>query len=139
MMRRYHILVIEDDPNLLRTLALLLGHAGYSVTAAASMQEGLLYLKQVDFDLIVLDAGHPEVERSILLPYIRKFWLSKPVVILTAQALPEPAVEPWQTPASCFLPKPVDPECILAQVRALLPEKRILDSIVDHGSTVFCL
>jgi DNA-binding NtrC family response regulator len=117
--RKTRILVIDDDANLRQTLALILEHAGYKVTSSASAQEGLCCLKKQAFDLIFLDMVMPEANGLTLLPELNQHYPNIPIMVLTGNVLPDPAVEHWPTGVRGFLSKPVDPERILAQVSQL--------------------
>jgi DNA-binding response OmpR family regulator len=128
MSRQYSILVISDDTNLRHTLALILDHAGYAVTTAADFQEGVHDLEQMNFDLIFLDTVVPDLDGRLLLHRLRQLLPHIPIIMLTTHASPEPAIELWMKGASGFLTKPIDPQCILAQIHALLIEKQILRS-----------
>jgi CheY-like chemotaxis protein len=117
------ILVIDDDANLRQTLALILEHAGYSVTASASAHEGLGCLEKQAFDLIFLDVVMPEMDGLALLPLLQLHHPHIPIMILTGNALPDPTGEQWPLGVRGFLSKPVDPEYILAQVSQLTIDK----------------
>jgi CheY-like chemotaxis protein len=122
MSRLYSILVIVDDPNLRYTLAMILARAGYVVTTAVGAQDGLRNLEQMKCDLIFIDAMMPDVDSRLLLHQLRQSQPTIPVIALAEQASPELAEELSKNDASGFLITPVAPECILAQVHALLIE-----------------
>jgi len=115
------ILVIDDDANLRQTLAMLLEHASYRVVTAARAAEGLAYLAQDVFDLVFLDIQMPEMNGLELLAQIRARYPRLPALILTAYPSPDASREAWAKSANGYLLKPIDPEKILAQVRALCP------------------
>ena len=56
-----HILIIDDEASLRRTLARILQQASFEVTTAASGQEGLAFLSQQSFDLVYLDIRMPDM------------------------------------------------------------------------------
>ena len=125
MSRQCLILVIEDDPNLLRTLALILDHAGYVVTAAADVPAGQRHLEQSNFDLVILDITGSNADIGPLLACLKYSQPQPPVIFLTGQAQSEVAAKLGSIETRGFLPKPVDPEHILAKVQALLTERQI--------------
>ncbi|MGA2503984.1 MAG: response regulator transcription factor [Anaerolineales bacterium] len=113
------ILIIDDEPKLARSLALILQRAGYRVTTAATAREGLQFLQAGAFDLVFLDIKLPDQSGIQLLPQIRNLYPDMPVVILTAHASLETAIEAVRAGASDYLLKPIDPEAILARVNKI--------------------
>ena len=118
------IMVIDDEPNLCRTLALVLQKAGYSVTTAGNAQEVNQCLKAGGYDLVFLDLQMPDVNGMDLLPEIRRMYPETPVLILTAHATLESAMEAVRQGARDYLLKPINPEHILARVREILAEQQ---------------
>jgi DNA-binding response OmpR family regulator len=113
------ILIIDDEPKLARSLALILQSAGYRVTTAGTAREGLQNLQAGAFDLVFLDLKLPDQSGIQLLPQIRCLYPDMPIVILTAHATLETAIEAVRAGASDYLLKPVDPEAILARVNKI--------------------
>jgi len=120
MPSKHAILIIDDDPNLCRTLALILTRAGYRVTTATHAHEALQYLQTGAYDLVFLDLKMPDIDGLTLLPEIRRCYPETPVLILTAYATPESTVEAIRRGARDYLSKPIDPGYILARVYAIL-------------------
>jgi DNA-binding response OmpR family regulator len=126
MSRQYSILVIGDDCSLRHSLALILERAGYAVTTSAGSQAELRDLKQMHCDLIFLDLTMPAIDGPFLLPRLRQLQPHVPIIMLAVQDSPEIVVELRQSGVTGFLPKPIEPKCMLAQIHALLIEKQIL-------------
>jgi DNA-binding response OmpR family regulator len=120
----YSILIVDDEANLRRSLALILVKAGYAVTSAANGQEALHYLQAGAFDLVFLDLKMPDVNGIDILTKIRSQYLEMPVLILTAHATLESAIEAVRRGAQDYLIKPIDPAVILARVPEILSEQR---------------
>ncbi len=118
------ILIIDDEANLRRSLALILQKAGYSVTSAASGQEAIQYLQSGAYDLSFLDLKMPDKNGLELLPELRKLYPDMPVLILTAHATLESAIEAVRRGARDYLIKPIDPQTILIRVEEILSEQR---------------
>jgi two-component system, response regulator FlrC len=116
---RSPVLVIDDDPNLRETLALILEQAGYQVSAANGATAGLTCLQARGYALVFLDIKMPDREGTSLLPEIRRLHPNLPVLILTAHVASEAEQEIWDKHATGLLTKPIDPESILERVRAL--------------------
>src|SRR5450759_24895 len=87
------ILIVDDEPKLARSLALILQRAGYRVTTAGTANEGLQLLEAGAFDLVFLDIQLPDQSGIQVLPRIRSLFPDMPVIILTAHASLETAIE----------------------------------------------
>lgn len=118
------ILIIDDEANLRRSLAIILKKAGYSVTSAGNGEEAFQYLQAGAYDLIFLDLKMPDVNGIDILPQIRSLYPETPVLILTAHATLESAIEAVRKGAQDYLIKPIDPSVILARVDEILTELR---------------
>jgi DNA-binding response OmpR family regulator len=114
------ILVIDDEPLLRRSLMLILQRAGYQVTIAGSAREARHYLQAGPYDLIFLDLKMPEVDGLTFLAEIRARYPDLPVLILTAHATLESAMEAVRQGARDYLLKPIMPDAILARVAEVL-------------------
>jgi DNA-binding response OmpR family regulator len=114
------ILVIDDEPHLRRSLMLILQRAGYQVTVAGSAREARHYLQAGPFDLIFLDLKMPEVDGLTFLAEIREQYPDLPVLILTAHATLESAMEAVRQGARDYLLKPIMPNVILTRVANVL-------------------
>jgi DNA-binding NtrC family response regulator len=128
---QHSILIIDDDGNLRRSLALILEHAGCAVTPAATAQVGLREISQLNFDLIILDLVISDMDSWGLLPLLQQSHSRPSVLVLTGQTYPDLAAELRQKGARGYLLKPVDPDCVLRQVHTLLIERLIPGSVAD--------
>jgi DNA-binding response OmpR family regulator len=118
------ILIVDDEPKLSRSLALILQRAGYVVSTAASAGEGLQLLQAGAYDLVFLDIKMPDQNGIQLLPQIRSLYPDMPVLMLTAHASLDTAIEAVRSGARDYLLKPIDPEAILARVSKILDDQR---------------
>jgi DNA-binding response OmpR family regulator len=116
------ILIIDDEINLRRSLALILERSGYQVSLAANALEAMLQLKTRSFDLTFLDLKLPDRDGISLLPQIRSEYPNMPVLILTAHATLETAIRAVRAGARDYLLKPLDPPLILKRVREIFLE-----------------
>ena len=107
------ILIIDDEVNLRRSLSLILQRAGYKATAASGAQEAYQFLSAGAFDLVFLDLKMPDGNGMELLGEFRKLYPEMPVVILTAHATLESAIEAVRNGARDYLLKPIDPQKII--------------------------
>jgi len=118
------ILVVDDEPNLRHTLSLILQRAGFQVTMAANGKETMENLRAGAYDLVFLDLKLPDTSGLVLLPEIRRLYPDMPVLILTAHATLESAMEAVRQGARDYLLKPIDPPHILARVHEVLAEQQ---------------
>ena len=118
------ILIVDDEDNLRRSLSLILQKSGYTVNCAAKGQEAIEYLQTKSYDLMFLDLKMPDMDGLELLPRIHGMVPDMPVLILTAHATLESAIEAVRKGARDYLVKPIDPPLILARVEEILNEQR---------------
>ena len=89
----YSILIVDDEPNLRTTLSLILQRDGYTVTTAGNADEAHEQLHARQFDLVFLDIKMPKKSGLILLTEIKQQFPDLPVLLLTAFASLESAIE----------------------------------------------
>jgi DNA-binding NtrC family response regulator len=118
------ILLVDDEENLRRTLAMILQREGYQVDTAGTILEARQLLKDARYDLTFLDLKLPDANGLSLLPDLRKSFPNMPVVVLTAHDKLDAAVEAVRYGARDYLLKPLDPSVILQQVKDILDESR---------------
>jgi DNA-binding NtrC family response regulator len=105
------ILIVDDEDNLRRTLALILQREGYTVTTAASVMEARGCILAAKFDLVFLDLKLPDASGLTLLPEMRSQYPDMPVLILTAHDKLGAALEAVRGGARDYLLKPIRPSC----------------------------
>src|SRR5881396_721905 len=113
------ILVVEDEPRLLRSLAKALREEGYAVDTAEAGDEGLFKAETYNYDAIVLDIMLPRLDGWELLARLRKE-KQTPVLMLTARDAPKDRVRGLDTGADDYLVKPFDLPELFARLRALI-------------------
>jgi two-component system OmpR family response regulator len=113
------ILVVEDEPRLLRSLAKALREEGYAVDTAEAGDDGLYKAENSDYDAIVLDVMLPRLDGWQLLERLRKR-KQTPVLMLTARDMTRDRVRGLDTGADDYLVKPFDLTELLARLRALI-------------------
>jgi DNA-binding response OmpR family regulator len=114
------ILVIDDEENLRRTLALILKREGYVVTTAASVAEARKCLLANTFNLAFLNLKLPDASGLTLLPELRSQYPDMLVMILTAHDKLGVALEAVRNGARDYLLKPIDPPFLLARIKEVL-------------------
>ena len=116
---RRRVLVIDDEPAVLRALGMLLEKKGFAVSTASSAREALALVERSKFDVILTDIIMPEVSGVELLRELRRHDLDVPVILMTAGPTLDTALEAIAYGAQQYLLKPVEPEeLVLALGRA---------------------
>src|SRR5213594_3581881 len=113
------VLVVEDEPRLLRSLAKALREEGYAVDTAEAGDEGLYKAESYNYDAIVLDIMLPRLDGWEVLERLRK-QKQTPVLMLTARDAGKDRVRGLDTGADDYLVKPFDLPELLARLRALI-------------------
>jgi EAL domain-containing protein (putative c-di-GMP-specific phosphodiesterase class I) len=116
---RRRVLVIDDEPAVVKALGMLLEKKGFAVSTASSAREALSVLERTKFDVILTDIIMPEVSGVELLRELRRHDLDVPVVLMTAGPTLDSALEAIAYGAQQYLLKPVEPdELVVALGRA---------------------
>jgi DNA-binding response OmpR family regulator len=122
-----HILLIDDDVLLRRSLAFSLERAGYTVTTAASAEEGLAQAAAVQPQLVLLDIGLPGMDGLDALRQLRR-QADLPVIFVTARRRELEQVLGLELGADDYVTKPFDMEVLLARIKAVLRRYRTVES-----------
>ncbi len=124
--KKTSILVVDDDPAALETLAELLVEAGYRVLTATGGQKALEILKQqTGVDLIVSDLMMPQINGIALTKEIHSMELNIPIIVITGFATIELAVETMKAGAADFITRPFNNEQIKITIKKVLETKRL--------------
>jgi two-component system OmpR family response regulator len=137
------ILLVEDEPHLVRSLARALREQGYAVDTSEDGEEGLYKAENTDYDAIVLDIMLPRLDGWQVLSRLRRTRRT-PVLMLTARDTPRDRVKGLDIGADDYLVKPFDLEELLARLRALIrrslgqaiPDLTIRDIRIDTRSRI---
>ncbi len=114
------VLVVEDEPNLLRQLKAALEGAGYAVDTAADGEDAQYLGGTENYDAVVLDLGLPEIDGLTVLDRWRKDGRAMPVLVLTARDSWSDKVAGLDAGADDYLAKPFQTEELIARLRALI-------------------
>jgi two-component system response regulator GlrR len=118
--RRAKILVVDDDPGLLRLLTIRLRAENYDVEAVQSGAEALVAAGRFRPDLVITDLRMDQMDGVGLLKELQVRWPGLKVIILTAHGTIPDAVRATQSGAFGFLTKPVEKQELLDQVQKAL-------------------
>ena len=113
------ILIVEDEPDLLASLARALREEGYAVDTAVDGEDGLFNAQSIDYDALVLDVMLPKLDGWEVLKRLRKTKRT-PVLMLTARDASRDRVRGLDTGADDYVVKPFDLAELLARLRALI-------------------
>jgi len=114
------LLLVDDDPDLLRLLAIRLEAAGYEVATANSGAAALARLAAERPQLVVTDMRMPVMDGNALFDAVKASHPMLPVIVLTAHGTIPEAVAATQRGVFSYLTKPYDPKELLAQVAQAL-------------------
>jgi len=116
-----HILLVEDDPAIARTVAYALEREGLATRHSLLLRDARSQLRSgTAFDLLVLDVGLPDGNGLELLRELRQAGHALPVLVLSAQGEEIDRVLGLELGADDYLPKPFSPRELAARVKALL-------------------
>ena len=113
------VLVVDDDPYLLRALRITLQAHGYDVVTAADGRSALLAAPQNPPALVILDLGLPDMDGTSVIRELRG-WSQVPILVLSARHGSEDKVQALDAGADDYITKPFGLDELLARLRALL-------------------
>jgi len=119
MTSQTHILVIDDEPQILRALRTILTAKGFHVTAASRGEEGLAQAAAQQPDLVILDLGLPDIDGIEVCKRLRE-WTQVPIVVLSVRESERDKVIALANGADDYLTKLFGIEELLARVRVAL-------------------
>ena len=114
------LLVVEDEPDVARAIAIFLREEGYSVDMAEDGEEGLFKGITWEYDAILLDVMLPRRDGWSVLSEIRRKKINTPVLMLTARDAVRDRVRGLDSGADDYLVKPFELSELVARVRALI-------------------
>ena len=117
-MKRFRILVVDDDERINNFLRSKLKASGYEVFTANNGVEGLELAQAQEPDLIVLDLLMPKMDGLEMLKELRGFSIV-PVIILTARGADADRIKGLQLGADDYLGKPFNPDELVARIEAV--------------------
>jgi two-component system, OmpR family, KDP operon response regulator KdpE len=111
------VLVVDDEPQIVRALRINLSARGYEVSTAASGQEALRAAAAARPDVVVLDLGLPDMDGSTVIAGLRG-WTSVPIIVLSARTDSGDKVTALDAGADDYVTKPFGMDELLARLRA---------------------
>ena len=138
------VLVVEDDPRILRLEQMVLEKEGYTVLTAGSGEEALDTLTEISPSLVVLDIGLPGIDGFTTCYRIREF-SQVSIIMVTSRDFNEDKIKGLEIGADDYITKPFSPNELAARVKASLrrtamntevkePTVQVGDLFVDFNS-----
>ena len=119
MTQQPHVLVIDDEPQILRAVRTILTAKQFRVTTAARGEEGLTLAATQAPDLIILDLTLPDLDGIEVCSRLRE-WTQVPIIVLSVRDTEKDKVAALDRGADDFLTKPFGIEELLARIRVAL-------------------
>ncbi|RFS84850.1 response regulator [Actinomadura spongiicola] len=128
------VLVVDDEPQLLRALRINLRARDYDVEVAADGTTALRRAGAAPPDLVVLDLGLPDIPGVDVIHGLRG-WTRVPIIVLSGRAGSQDKVEALEAGADDYVTKPFDIEELVARIRAVTRRVSVVDEVrrVDVG------
>ncbi len=114
------LLVVDDEPPLLRALVLNLTHRGYEVTTASTAAGALTQIRRLPPDLLILDLGLPDLSGLDVIRQLREREPMLPIIVLSARNESQDKVTALDLGAVDYVVKPFDMNELVARLRAAI-------------------
>lgn len=121
------ILIIEDNPTIQEVIREILSPLECELFSAYSGEEGLKILKEEEIDVVLLDLMLPKITGFEVLEKINTDYSLIPVIVITAYASIDTAIEAMKKGAFHYIPKPFKNEEILIQVKKALEQRNLIE------------
>ncbi len=120
------LLLVDDEPGLREAVQAYLEDSGFDVRVAGNAKEGWDKLEQDAPDLVISDIMMPQVDGYAFLKQMREDarFKTMPVIFLTARGMTSDRIQGYQAGADAYLPKPFDPDELVAMVENILARRQ---------------
>jgi DNA-binding NtrC family response regulator len=130
------ILIVDDEFSVRHSLTAWFQDEGYTVNVAASGREALEKLADNQWDIFFLDLNMPGMSGIELQKKIKEIQPDSTIIIITAFASVESAVEAMQNGAYDYLSKPFDPDYLALMVRNIIERKKLKEETESLKKTI---
>ena len=129
------LLVVDDEPDLLRAVALTLRVEGYEVVTARNGAEAIVCVAESVPDLVISDIRMPEVNGHTLVRYLRDSPRTNliPVIFLTAKDTTADRIAGFRSGVDAYITKPFEPEELLAAISGILDRVRRTHAVIARS------
>ena len=131
----YHILVVDDEKLIVKGIKFSLEQDGMEVTAAYDGEEALQYIKEGNFDLVVLDVMLPKMDGLQVCQQVREF-SQIPIIMVTAKGEDMDKIMGLEYGADDYITKPFNPLELLARVKSQMRRYTSLGSIAEKSNVI---
>jgi two-component system response regulator GlrR len=131
--RKPRILIVDDDPSLLRLLSIRLTSEGYDVSSVETAELAILSVRSNNYDVILSDLRMPGMDGLTMFKQLVQSGKNTPVVLMTAHGTIEDAISATKQGVMGFLTKPIKH----AELRALL-NKCVQSSMPEQSQSWHC-
>jgi two-component system KDP operon response regulator KdpE len=121
------ILLIEDEPQMLRLLRIILQGQGYSLVEALTGQEGLMQAATRAPDVILLDLGLPDIDGLEVARRLRE-WSDVPIIVISAREQEQDKIKALDAGADDYLTKPFGAGELVARIRVTMRHKALREA-----------
>jgi two-component system, OmpR family, KDP operon response regulator KdpE len=129
------VLVVDDEPQIVRALRINLSARGYDVSTAASGQEALRVAAAARPDVVVLDLGLPDIDGATVIEGLRG-WTRVPIIVLSARTDSGDKVSALDAGADDYVTKPFGMDELLARLRAAVRRASTAAPTEDEDAVV---
>ncbi|GAP59364.1 transcriptional regulatory protein KdpE [Arthrobacter sp. Hiyo1] len=109
-----HVLVVDDDPHIVKALRITLQAHGYTVATASDGESALRSAAQHPVGVLILDLGLPDIDGTTVITRLRE-WSSVPILVLSARHGSDDKVEALDAGADDYITKPFGLDELLAR------------------------
>ncbi len=113
------LLIVDDEPQIVRALTPALAAAGFEVVGATNGEQAMGLLAGDPSDVVILDLGLPDVDGKDVILRVRE-WSDVPIIVLSARDLESEKIAALDAGADDFVNKPVGVGELLARIRAVM-------------------
>lgn len=122
-----NILIVDDESTIRETLSLILSEEGYRCHTAGNGEQALEMVKENGYDLIVTDLKMPRMGGLDLLKEVKKIAPKTSVMIITAYATLESAIQALRLGAYDYIIKPLDFDDVILRIRRLMEHRELVN------------
>ncbi len=125
--KKEHILIVDDDPGICRTMELIFKAKEYDATIAHTGSEVIDLVKTTKFNLAILDIVLPDMKGMDLLSLLNEEYPEIDIIMITGHASTETAIQAINLGAIAYITKPIDMDAVLRTVALALERRRMMD------------
>lgn len=120
------ILIVDDDPQMCRSLRALLGNTGCALETSNAGKDAIGWMDKDFFDLVLLDLFIPDMNGFQILEHINRESPGTFVIIITGNSSEKTAIEALRKGAHDYIKKPFEPEKLIKTVENVLGQRKLI-------------